>query len=333
MNSRTLLGIVALVVLGLLAWELRWVLLVLFGAIVLAVALDVPISLLRRLLPLNRGASLVIVVVSVVVVGGLLSQLLLPELVDQIHELTNLIPIVYQRLIVLAGQIPGLPNLENQLLQPGTLERLQPVGTQILGLAGGAASSTVQLVLMALLAILLALDPRSHQKILIAITPELWRRKTREVLAECRQALGGWLAGMTLSAVSVFLLTWAGLAALKVPLALLSGLVCGMLTFVPTIGPSAATLLPLALALLVSPATVVQVLVLRLILQNVEAFLITPLLLSRTVNLLPTISLMAQLCLGALLGLPGVLLALPLVVVLQVICEEVVVKEVMDSWV
>ena len=333
MNSRTLLGIVALVVLGLLAWELRWVLLVLFGAIVLAVALDVPISQLRRLLPLNRGASLVIVVVSVVAVGGLLSQLLLPELVDQIHELTNLIPIVYQRLIVLAGQMPGLPNLENQLLQPGTLERLQPVGTQILGLAGGAASSTIQLVLMALLAILLALDPRSHQKILIAITPELWRHKTREVLAECRQALGGWLAGMTLSAVSVFLLTWAGLAALKVPLALLSGLVCGMLTFVPTIGPSAATLLPLALALLVSPATVVQVLVLRLILQNVEAFLITPLLLSRTVNLLPTISLMAQLCLGALLGLPGVLLALPLVVVLQVICEEVVVKEVMDRWV
>ena len=333
MNSRTLLGIVALVVLGLLAWELRWVLLVLFGAIVLAVALDVPISLLRRLLPLNRGASLVIVVASVVVVGGLLSQLLLPELVDQIHELTDLIPIVYQRLIVLAGQMPGLPNLENQLLQPGTLEQLQPVGTQLLGLAGGAASSTIQLMLMALLAILFALDPRSHQKILIAITPELWRHKTREVLTESRQALGGWLAGMTLSAVSVFLLTWAGLAALKVPLALLSGLVCGMLTFVPTIGPTASTLLPLALALLVSPATVVQVLVLRLVLQNVEAFLITPLLLSRTVNLLPTISLMAQLCLGAFLALPGVLLALPLVVVLQVICEEVVVKEVMDRWV
>jgi predicted PurR-regulated permease PerM len=51
------------------------------------------------------------------------------------------------------------------------------------------------------------------------------------------------------------------------------------------------------------------------------------------VNLLPTVALMAQLCLGALLGLPGVLLALPLVVVLQVVCEEVVVKEVMDRWV
>ena len=154
-----------------------------------------------------------------------------------------------------------------------------------------------------------------------------------QLLDESRQALGGWLAGMTLSAVVVFLTTWAGLALLRVPLALLSGLICGLLTFVPTIGPSAATLLPMAVALLVSPATMLQVLVLRLVLQNVEAFLITPLLLSRTVNLLPTVSLMAQLCLGALLGLPGVLLALPLVVVLQVICEELVVKAVMDRWV
>ena len=36
--------------------------------------------------------------------------------------------------------------------------------------------------------------------------------------------LGGWLAGMTISATAVFLLTWAGLALLRVPLALLSAL-------------------------------------------------------------------------------------------------------------
>jgi hypothetical protein len=118
---------------------------------------------------------------------------------------------------------------------------------------------------------------------------------------------------MTLSAVAVFLFTWAGLALLKVPLALLSALVCALLTFVPTIGPTAGTLLPMAVALLLgSPAKMLQVLLLRLVLQNAEAFVLTPLLLSRTVNLLPTVALMAQLCLGALLGLPGLLLALPL---------------------
>ena len=76
----------------------------------------------------------------------------------------------------------------------------------------------------------------------------------------------------------------------------------------------------------------VQVALLRLVLQNAEAFVLTPVLLSRTVNLLPTVALMAQLCLGALLGLPGLLLALPLVVVLQVLCQEVLVHDVMDRW-
>jgi predicted PurR-regulated permease PerM len=132
--------------------------------------------------------------------------------------------------------------------------------------------------------------------------------------------------------VAVFALTWAGLAALKVPLALLSALVCGLLTFVPTIGPTVATLLPLSVALLVSPALALQVLILRLLVQNGEAFVLTPLLLSRTVNLLPTVALMAQLCLGALLGLPGVLLALPLVVVLQVLAQKLLVEQVMDRW-
>ena len=87
------------------------------------------------------------------------------------------------------------------------------------------------------------------------------------------------------------------------------------------------------MALLLSPALAVQVLVLRLLVQQGEAFLLTPLLLSRTVNLLPTVALMAQLCLGALLGLPGVLLALPLVVVLQVLAQKLLVEQVMDRWI
>ena len=332
MNGRTVLGALALIVIGLLTWELRWVLLVLFGAVVLAVALDVPITLLRRLLPLNRPAALIVVLVSLVLLGGVLGQLLLPELLEQIKQLTTLLPVLALRLSSLARQVDWLPDLEQQLMALGTWERLQPLGGQLLGLAGGAANTTIQILLMALLGILLALDPRSHQKVIVSLTPSFWRPQMQHLLGESRQALGGWLAGMTLSAVSVFLLTWAGLALLGVPLALLSALVCGLLTFVPTIGPTAATLLPLAVGLLVSPAKMVQVLVLRLILQNAEAFLLTPVLLRRTVNLLPTVALTAQLCLGALLGLPGVLLALPLVVVLQVLFEEVLVKEVMDHW-
>ncbi|MBC1261531.1 AI-2E family transporter [Synechococcus sp. BSF8S] len=332
MNGRALLGTLALVLLALLVWELRWVLLVLFGAVVLAVALDVPVSLLRRRLPLNRPSAVALVMAALVVVGWKVSDLLLPELLQQANQLTQLLPVLLQRLGDLAGGSTAFRGLEDRLLELATWEKLQPLGSQLLGVAGGAANSTIQILLMVLLAILLALDPRPHQRLVLAATPQFWRGSMQSLLRESRQALGGWLAGMTLSAVTVFLLTWAGLALLQVPLALLSGLVCGLLTFVPTIGPTVATLLPLAVALLISPAKVVQVLMLRLLLQNAEAFVLTPLLLSRTVNLLPTVALMAQLSLGALLGLPGVLLALPLVVVLQVISQRVLVEQMMDRW-
>jgi predicted PurR-regulated permease PerM len=332
LNARTLLGALALIILALLVWELRWVLLVLFGAVVLAVALDVPISTLRRLLPLNRPAALSLVLLGLALLGWGLFTLLLPEVIQQVEQLLALLPTLTRRLAAIADRIPWLPDLEHQLFRSSNLDRLQPLGGQLLGVAGGAANTTIQLLLMALLALLMALDPRSHTRLVVAITPAFYRSRMRELLHECREALGGWLAGMTLSAVVVFLTTWAGLALLRVPLALLSGLICGLLTFVPTIGPTAATLVPLSVALLVSPAKLLQVLVLRLVLQNGEAFLLTPLLLNRAVNLLPTVALMSQLCLGALLGLPGVLLALPLVVVLQVLCQQVLVHDVMDHW-
>ena len=332
MNARTLLVALTLVVLALLTWQLRWVLLVLFGAVVLAVALDVLIEKLQDRLSWPRPLSLAVVLVVLLLGGALVFQLLVPELITQVQELGNLVPTLVTKLKSMLASNPQLMNLEESFAEQFSWDRIQPLGSQLLGVAGGAANSLIQLLLMSLLAVLLALDPVSHRQMVIAATPRPAREEMAELLDQCRLALGGWLAGMTISASSVFVLTWAGLALLKVPLALLSALVCGLLTFVPTIGPTAASLLPLAMALLVSPLLMLQVLVLRLILQNLEAFLLTPLLLRRTVNLLPTVALMAQLSLGALLGLPGVLLALPLVVVLQVGMEQVVVKQIMDRW-
>lgn len=106
MKARTLLGALALVALFLLLWELRWVLLILFGAVVLAVALDVPTTLLRRLTRLNRGAALSLVLLVLLVIGWLLGNLLLPELIDQIRQFSQLVPELVQRLGDMAPRTP-----------------------------------------------------------------------------------------------------------------------------------------------------------------------------------------------------------------------------------
>ena len=332
MNAQSILLSLTFVVLALLIWQLRWVLLVLFGAVVVAVALDVLIHQLQNRFRLSRPQALLAVLTGLLMAGLLMGQLLLPELITQTQQLGRDLPELFNKLSGWLGDDPRFSALNQTLSSGASPESLESVGRQLLGVAGGAANSLIQVLLMALLAILLALDPSSHRGMVVSITPRPARDQMIQLLDESRQALGGWLTGMTLSATTVFLLTWGGLLLLKAPLALLSALVCGLLTFVPTIGPTAATLLPTGLALLQSPQLVVSVLVFRLILQNLEAFLLTPLLLRKTVNLLPTVALMAQLSLGALLGLPGVLLALPLVVVLQVLMQRVVVQQVMDRW-
>ena len=332
MTAQSALLALSFVVLALLIWQLRWVLLVLFGAVVVAVALDVLIDQLQNRSRLGRPQALVVVLAALLLAGLVIGQLLLPELITQIQQLGSDLPELINKLSSLLGDNPQLKSLDQAVSAGLSGDNLQSMGRQLLGFAGGAANSLVQVLLMALLAILLALDPSSHRGMVVALTPRPARDRVRKLLDESRDALGGWLAGMTLSATTVFLLTWGGLAMLKAPLALLSALVCGLLTFVPTIGPTAATLLPTGLALLQSPQLAVSVLIYRLVLQNLEAFLLTPLLLRKTVNLLPTVALMAQLSLGALLGLPGVLLALPLVVVLQVLMQRVVVQQVMDRW-
>ncbi len=332
MSSRTLLLTLVFLFLAFLTWQIRWVLLIFFGAIVIAVILDVLIQNLSLIVHVPRTIALSVVISLLIVLGAFIFQLLVPELIFQVKELGNLLPTLLEKLKSILANQPHLDIIRKSIPEKISWESIEPVGTRIIGFAGGAANGFVQLILITLLSLLLAFDPKSHRKIIITATPRPFRGEINSLLNECRIALGGWLTGMTLSAISIFVLTWAGLAILKVPLALLCALVCGLLTFLPTIGPTTATILPLGIALIVSPTLMLEVLILRIILQNVEAFILTPLLLKRTVNLLPTVALMAQLSLGAILGLPGVLLALPLTVVLQVCIQKIFIQRVMDRW-
>ncbi len=108
--SRNLLGALALIVLGLLAWQLRWVLLILFGAVTLGVALDVPTTLLMRRFRLGRAPALLLVLALLVGVGFALSQVLVPELAEQVNQLRLLAPEVAKRLAELGRKaLPTAP--------------------------------------------------------------------------------------------------------------------------------------------------------------------------------------------------------------------------------
>ncbi len=333
MNYRNYLVVLTLLFAIIISWQIRWVLLILFSSITVAVAMDVLINQINSKIKFPRLISLSLVLLILLLVASVIFQLLIPELNQQIVEFSKLLPELIEKVKQILSKQTYLIGIQDSIPETIRWESIQTISPRLLGVAGGAANRLIQILLIILLSILLVFDPKSHREIVVAATPRKYREEINQLLDEFRIALGGWITGMTISAFTVFAMTWIGLSLLKVPLALLSALTCGILTFLPTLGPTLATTLPLGISLIISPTLMFEVLILRISLQSIEAFVLTPLLLKRTVNLLPTVALMSQLVLGAILGLPGLIIALPLAVVIQVGLQRILVMRVMDNWI
>lgn len=138
-----------------------------------------------------------------------------------------------------------------------------------------------------------------------------------------------WLLGRIWASLFVGVLTVIGLLLLDMPLAFTLGLL--VLNFIPNIGPILSGVPAVLLALLKSPTLAIYVIVLYVVIQSVESYLVTPLIQRRVVSLPPALTLTAQLLLASLLGFLGLFLATPLTVVAMVLIEELYIKDVLEE--
>ena len=106
----------------------------------------------------------------------------------------------------------------------------------------------------------------------------------------------------------------------------------GILNFIPNIGPAASVVFPLMIAVLDAPWKIIAVLILYFLIQNVESYWLTPIVMAKQVSLLPAVTLIAQLFFASIFGLLGLILALPLTVVLKTWIEEALFKDLLDNW-
>lgn len=125
--------------------------------------------------------------------------------------------------------------------------------------------------------------------------------------------------------------TGVGLALLGVPLALTLGLVSGVLDFVPFFGPIAAGVLAVLFAFTEGPQTALYVAILMLAIQQVEGNLLMPLVQRWAVQLPPVLGLIAVVIFASWLGVPGIVFATPLMVVVMVLVKRLYVEEFLEK--
>lgn len=350
MKLNQVLALIGLVVSLLLLWSLRETIVLLFAAVVLAMALCTLVGTVQRRLGCQRPLALLLSLLSLLLVAAVVAAAIVPPFLLQFNELLDKLPRAWGMLLSLLHQ--GLESVSRMLYgsSDGGLDWLQSLGAagqgsagslagevggwtfRLVNLAGNLGTVLLQTLFVVAVALMVAVQPTAYREAVLLLFPAFCRRRARQVLLQCGEALSAWMGGVLISSLCVGTLAAVGLSLLGVRLVAANAVLAGLLNIIPNVGPTLSTLFPMSVALLDSPWKSLAVLALYVVVQNLESYLITPSVMHHQLRLLPGLTLTAQLVFTVLFGPLGLVLALPLTVCLQVVLREVVIHDVLNRW-
>jgi predicted PurR-regulated permease PerM len=293
-------------------------LLLIIGGMIFAVLLDGGARLLGRVLPIGRGWRLALVVLAGFGFIAWVFYFAGTTLAAQAETLRAVVELQFNRLVAQAsswGLLPegGAGNIGSQML--GSIGRL----TSAIGTALGALTS---LVLILVIGIFIAAEPRLYDRGIAWMLPLRYRHKFYLIVERVGWTVRRLLFGRIIAMVFEGAATWGLLWLAGVPMAALLGLITGLLAFIPNIGAIVSGALMVAVGFSAGPNQGFAAIAIYFIVQNVDAYLLVPLIAKRTVDLAPALVLGTQLIFGALFGLLGVLFADPILASIKVTLVE-----------
>jgi predicted PurR-regulated permease PerM len=302
------------------------VLMAAFAGVLVAVVLNAAARFIAGRTPLPYGLALTLVVL--VVLAGLAGTgwILGGQIAAEAEEFGEMVPEVAAEVQGwLAQHVWGQWVLE-QL--PGGGDGGEGGGSEDGGMGGtGAALSALAALSSAFTYLLVAVfvglfgaaNPRIYIDGIIGLTPARHREGMSELLAELGHTLRRWLLGQFMAMVLIGVSTGVVLWLFGVRLALVVGIIVGLLSFIPYLGPIIGVIPVVIVAGPEGATTLLWVLLAYTAVQMVEGYGITPLIFERTVYLPPVFTIITQMLLGAVLGMKGIVLATPLAAVVLVL--------------
>ena len=337
MNFGLWVGFFCLIVSLYILWQIRELLLLIFSAVVLATALNRLVRYLQGF-GIRRSLALSLTMTLTVPIAVLFMWLIVPPFVEQFQRLIELLPLVWAKVSLdiqtleqqLPPWLPPPPSLNDLISQ------LQPLGTDLFknffSFFSNSLSLLLKLLLVFVLMLMMLANPQAYRNAFLSLFPSFYRRRAEEILTESEEALGNWLGGIAINCLFIGTLSGIGLAVLQVRLVLAHALLAGLLNFIPNIGPAASVIFPVTIALLQGPWKVLAVVIWYVIIQNLESYWFSPMIMAKQVSLLPAVTLTAQIFFARSFGLLGLVLALPLTVVAKTWIESVLFNDILDKW-
>ncbi|MFD1786044.1 AI-2E family transporter [Sphingomonas floccifaciens] len=294
-------------------------LLIILAGLVFASLLDGGVRLLGRVLPIGRPWRLLIV--CLLTVAFLLGTFYLTgvQVTEQVTQLRTTLEgqaARFSKFLSSQGLMPGASDINGMARQA-----LSSVGrlTSWVGTAIGALTTMFMIMIIGLF---VAMDPRTYERGVQWMVPVAHREEFALTVRRMSYTLRRLLAGRILGMVAEGVLTWAALMLGGVPMAMILGVLTGLLAFIPNIGAFISGALMIAVGFSAGTDTGMWAIATYVVVQTFDGYVLLPLVAKKTVDMPPALTLGTQILASALLGILGLALADPITAMTKAALER-----------
>jgi predicted PurR-regulated permease PerM len=202
----------------------------------------------------------------------------------------------------------------------------------------GILNAAIDVFAVMVMSIYLSMHPALYREWLIALFPPIHRDLVRDVLGDLADSLRAYIVGQIMTMTFLGAITALGLFVLHVPFWLPFGIFTGLVAIVPFFGTLLSTSIPAFFVLNgngifgfsgVGHATLVVLL--GVVVHLIEGNIVSPLVMSKKVDLPPVMTIVAVLIMGTLLGPMGLIVALPTLAAVMVIVRRILITRIYEG--
>ncbi len=279
----------------------------------------------------KKGLAVVIVYIGFIALLYLFMSMLLPTVINQFNDLVSSLPKIFSSIKDFINDF--LKNIDN--INPTTINNIrntiysnigsffngivEDLPNKVIGIMGSLFSGIGTLLISLIIGFYMLFDFDSIQKHFVKLIPKKYRYEITELTNEIGRQLRKYVNGVFGVASIILVGCSIGFAIIGLKAPLLFGMFCGITDLIPYIGPYIGGAAAVIVGFSQSPLIGILALVVIIVFQTLESYIIQPIVMSKTMKLHPVTILIGLTVFGSFFGIVGMVLATPIIAFLKII--------------
>jgi predicted PurR-regulated permease PerM len=305
-----------LILLGLwFLYAIRDVIALLFISVIIVSAIDPAVDWLQKK-KIPRAISVLGIYIIMFAVFSLAVSFLIPPIVNQSEEFIKSYSQYSQRFDTFFAPIKDFfqlnqVNLNFESAFSEINKSFSSISLNIFSTTIGVFSGFISILVVLALAFYMAAKEDAVNQFIVSIAPKKHKAYAADLTGRIKDKIGRWMLGQIVLMFIIFVLDSIGLYLVGVPFPLVLGLFAGIMEIVPYMGPIVSAIPGVLLGFMISPTIGFLALLVYLVVQQFENYVIVPQIMKKAVGLNPIAVILALMAGIKLAGVLGAILAIP----------------------